>query len=811
MKSKKKSPSSVKIITLLSVLFLSLTLAGFNSAGRAAALAETPTGNLSPAGILSPADSSLPPAIIYATETITGATATDLALAIGVPEDDLLLADLMGSDSAGVGVGTAFLGNWFPSEGSTFAILSTGLAADAETPDDDDGGYYTRLGGLNNDQGEDLVRLHLRLQVPEDINCASFDFAFYSEEFPEFVGHTFNDAFTAQLNNESISTNGSAVIAPGNFAFDSASNPISVSTVFGYFLGTGTTYDGVTPLLRANTAVTPTETIDIYISIQDMGDSFWDSAVFVDRFFWSADDTCTHGAAADTDGDGLLDEWEENGVTIDDTFIDLPQMGADPMHKDVFVEIDWMNTANRADNHLPDPTALQLVVDAFDNAPTSNPDGATGVHLHLDYGPTAPLTWGAAAEWGALSQAEETPHENHVASCSEGIFHWGDFDEVKQLHFSAAREAIFHYNLWVDKLCAGEPGAGGISRHYLGDDFSRYSPGASDFIVSLGAWPGGNGTPQQQAGTFMHLLGHNLGLQHGGFTNTPWKPNYLSVMNPAFQTRGLIVNGSLGHFDYSSYALPALDENDLDETVGLDFPGSVVDTYGTLYFCGAGNARIDMNTNKIDWNCDGDTSDTSVARNINAGPVWEPDTARTTLATQSDWNRLIFKGGFIGVPGVAIELPTQTEVTELAYEQDASIPPSTTWVDLWVTAPDKIWGPANGGEVAFTISYNNYGQTTATHTRLNAALPAGVSYVSDTSGITPVVNGSALTWDLSSLELTAGNTFTLRLTLPSGNIGTTLSLTFSMVSDQADDIPENDVFISTLILASQHFIPLIMR
>ena len=35
----------------------------------------------------------------------------------------------------------------------------------------------------------------------------------------------------------------------------------------------------------------------------------------------------------DSDGDGLPDEWERNGVTIDGTFIDFPRMGANPhMH-----------------------------------------------------------------------------------------------------------------------------------------------------------------------------------------------------------------------------------------------------------------------------------------------------------------------------------------------------------------------------------------------------------------------------------------------------------------------------------------------
>ena len=63
-----------------------------------------------------------------------------------------------------------------------------------------------------------------------------------------------------------------------------------------------------------------------------------------------------------------------------------------------------------------------------------------------------------------------------------------------------------------------------------------------------------------QAGTFMHELGHNLGLRHGGTDESNYKPNYLSVMNYAFQFYGLIKNNSQGNFDYSRFKLADLDE-----------------------------------------------------------------------------------------------------------------------------------------------------------------------------------------------------------------------------------------------------------
>lgn len=87
-------------------------------------------------------------------------------------------------------------------------------------------------------------------------------------------------------------------------------------------------------------------------------------------------------------------------------------------------------------------------------------------------------------------------------------------------------------------------------------------------IADVDGWISGNDT--SLAGTFMHELGHTLGLQHGGNESVNNKINYLSVMNYLFQTTGLVGTNEI---NYSDYELPAIDEENLDENMGIDPEG----------------------------------------------------------------------------------------------------------------------------------------------------------------------------------------------------------------------------------------------
>ena len=224
------------------------------------------------------------------------ATANQLVAAMEIPQANVVSATFDTSDPGGVGVGTAHLGRFFPRQGSTFAILSTGLAATAETPNDAEG-TSTVLSGLDTSQGEDMVQLRIVLAPPPGAQCLGFDFAFYSEEFPEFVGSEFNDAFLAELGGSNFQIVGNTITAPRNFAVDPAGNLISINTVFGVSRNTQSTYDGATSALRAVAALNASSfpTVELVLTIVDLGDSIYDSSVLLDNFTFSTTG-CSGGA-----------------------------------------------------------------------------------------------------------------------------------------------------------------------------------------------------------------------------------------------------------------------------------------------------------------------------------------------------------------------------------------------------------------------------------------------------------------------------------------------------------------------------------
>lgn len=249
----------------------------------------------------------------------------------------------------------------------------------------------------------------------------------------------------------------------------------------------------------------------------------------------------------DTDGDAIPDCWETYGVDIDldgQPELDLPAMGANPQRQDIFVEVDAMTS------RAPAPNVLSRVEAAFANAPIENPDGTTGVTLHAMLDETN-LTLRDYPNAFVEFQADKM---NHFGTPAERV-------ATNATAILQARRQVFRYCIFANTY-EGSTSSG------LGE-----FPG-NDFMVTLGAWEDGaggfGGTPDEQAGTFMHELGHTLGLDHGGGDGVNYKPNYLSVMNYIWQTPNSSF-ASQWELDYSCFQFASINEAALIDVNPLGF------------------------------------------------------------------------------------------------------------------------------------------------------------------------------------------------------------------------------------------------
>ena len=195
-------------------------------------------------------------------------------------------------------------------------------------------------GGLavRGDSDRDVTILKVDLIVPTGINCLRLDFAFYSDEFPEFVGSSVNDGFVAELDTSSWTVSENVITAPDNFALDPEGNVISINssgvTSMSAPNAAGTTYDGATTLLQAGTPITP-GAHSLFLSIFDQGDDIYDSAVFVDNLrlltLPSPETQCAEGAVEandppSVDAGGPYAGNEGASISLDGTVTD-PDIG----------------------------------------------------------------------------------------------------------------------------------------------------------------------------------------------------------------------------------------------------------------------------------------------------------------------------------------------------------------------------------------------------------------------------------------------------------------------------------------------------
>jgi hypothetical protein len=131
-------------------------------------------------------------------------------------------------------------------------------------------------------------------------------------------------------------------------------------------------------------------------------------------------------------------------------------------------------------------------------------------------------------------------------------------------------------------------------------------------------------------------------------------------------------------------------------------------------------------------------------------------------------------------------------------------------VDGWVQAPSLV-GTLPASIAGIQMRYGNYGATTATSIVLTATLGTGLTYVSDTSGISSTISGNVLIWNLPDIAFLGSGQFILRVSIPSDPIGTRYPVTLTLSSAGTEANPADNAMTLEVMAARPMFLPLIMR
>ena len=262
----------------------------------------------------------------------------------------------------------------------------------------------------------------------------------------------------------------------------------------------------------------------------------------------------------DTDGDGIRDDYETVGMvpSAGDNSSSvqlLPMWGANPLHKDLFVEVDYMTAAGSPMT----PAVATEIAKIYNESGTAqylkNPDGTDGVRVHLDIGVADPTGGTVYGNWGGVTMVAD------------------DHSYPKADRFQDIRKGVFHY---VPMDAGGGHQAPMCSWKFACDN---------------------------NAATCAHELGHNLCISHGGSTwagEQNGKPNYISLMNYSFSS----------HKSFSKGQRPVLNPESLCEEAGLntndyaliDYLDLAVPQDNCFNYSAWPNAA---GTWGIDWNRDG--------------------------------------------------------------------------------------------------------------------------------------------------------------------------------------------------------------
>ena len=234
----------------------------------------------------------------------------------------------------------------------------------------------------------------------------------------------------------------------------------------------------------------------------------------------------TNEMALDTDGDGLRDEWEANGFALaNGKRMPINNWGADPGQKDVFLQVNWMQseweslgcadvdrfdasvegftqfarctTANKK-NYAPDPSIFEEMEQLF---------ARNGITLHIDAGSSyASPTLKMSKEERQGGKLVSKPGQR-IAPYSAGYFD-GEKSDWAKLDQQANELLGDRKNVFRSAVIGSRLNSSGNKMNVSG---IAQTHGSAFFVA---ADPMSD--RDQLRGTILHEFGHTLGLGHFG-------------------------------------------------------------------------------------------------------------------------------------------------------------------------------------------------------------------------------------------------------------------------------------------------------